>query len=76
MTLADLFDRRHVHPGTTVFVTTAHGVLSSARALGYAQKLEAAGIARYHAKYIPRFGILGLQSRRLGEGGQSGVTLT
>ena len=43
-TLADLFDRRHVHPGTTVFVTTAHGVLSSARALGYAQKLEAAGI--------------------------------
>jgi predicted aconitase len=43
-TLADLFDRRRVHPGTTVFVTTAHGVLSAARALGYAQKLEAAGV--------------------------------
>jgi predicted aconitase len=43
-TLADLFDGRHVHPGTTVFVTTAHGILSSARALGYVQKLEAAGI--------------------------------
>jgi predicted aconitase len=42
--LADLFDGRRVHPGTTVFVTTAHGVLAAARALGYAQKLEAAGV--------------------------------
>jgi hypothetical protein len=43
-TLAELFDGRRVHPGTTVFVTTANGVLSAARALGYAQKLEAAGV--------------------------------
>ena len=43
-TLADLFDGRRVHPGTTVFVTTGNGVLSAARALGYAQKLEAAGV--------------------------------
>jgi predicted aconitase len=43
-TLADLFDGRRVHQGTTVFVTTANGVLSAARALGYAQKLEAAGV--------------------------------
>jgi predicted aconitase len=42
--LADLFGGRRVHPGTTVFVTTAHGVLAAARALGYAQKLEAAGV--------------------------------
>jgi hypothetical protein len=33
-----------VHPGTTVFATTASGVLSTARSLGYAQKLEAAGV--------------------------------
>ncbi|HEX6003968.1 MAG TPA: aconitase X, partial [Burkholderiales bacterium] len=42
--LADLFDGRSVHSGTTVFATTAHGVLATARALGYAQKLEAAGV--------------------------------
>lgn len=42
--LAELFDDRRVHAGTTVFVTTANGVLSAARALGYAQKLEAAGV--------------------------------
>ena len=42
--LADLFDGRRVHAGTTVFVTTANGVLSAARALGYAQQLEAAGV--------------------------------
>jgi predicted aconitase len=42
--LADLFDGRRVYAGTTVFVTTANGVLSAARALGYAQQLEAAGV--------------------------------
>ena len=41
--LAELFDGRRVHQGTTVFVTTSNGVLSAARALGYAQTLEAAG---------------------------------
>jgi len=43
--LAELFDGRRVHTGTTVFITTNNGVLSAARALGYAQKLEAAGVA-------------------------------
>ncbi|MGQ0752028.1 MAG: aconitase X [Betaproteobacteria bacterium] len=43
-TLADLFEGRRVHAGTTVFATTGNGVLSAARALGYAQKLEAAGV--------------------------------
>ncbi len=42
--LADLFNGRRVHAGTTVFATTANGVLSAARALGYAQQLEAAGV--------------------------------
>jgi hypothetical protein len=42
--LSELFDGRRVHAGTTVFVTTANGVLSAARALGYVQKLEAAGV--------------------------------
>ncbi len=42
--LAELFDGRHVHAGTTVFATTSNGVLSAARALGYAQRLEAAGV--------------------------------
>ncbi|MGH8667210.1 MAG: aconitase X [Burkholderiales bacterium] len=42
--LAELFDGRRVHPGTTVFVTTSNGVLSAASALGYAQKLKAAGV--------------------------------
>lgn len=42
--LADLFSGRKVHPGTTVFVTTAGGVLAQARTLGYAATLEAAGV--------------------------------
>jgi predicted aconitase len=42
--LAELFDGRSVHAGTTVFVTTANGMLSAARALGYAQRLENAGV--------------------------------
>jgi predicted aconitase len=42
--LAGLFDGRRVHPGTTVFATTSNGVLSAARALGYAQQLETAGV--------------------------------
>jgi len=42
--LADLFEGRRVHSGTTVLVTTSNGVLSAARALGCAQKLEAAGV--------------------------------
>jgi predicted aconitase len=41
--LAELFEGRRVRAGTTVFVTTGAGVLAQARALGYAQKLEAAG---------------------------------
>jgi predicted aconitase len=41
--LAELFEGRKVHGGTTVFVTTSNGVLSAARALGYAQTIEAAG---------------------------------
>lgn len=43
-TLAGLFEGRKVHPGTTVFATSSNGVLSAARALGYAQQLEAAGV--------------------------------
>jgi hypothetical protein len=42
--LAELFDGRSVRAGTTVFATTANGVLSAARALGYAQTLEVAGV--------------------------------
>jgi predicted aconitase len=42
--LAELFDGRSVHAGTTVFATTANGVLAAARALGYAQTLEVAGV--------------------------------
>ena len=42
--LAQLFEGRRVHAGTTVFATTGNGVLSQARALGYAQALEAAGV--------------------------------
>jgi predicted aconitase len=42
--LAQLFDGRRVHAGTTVFATTGNGVLAQARALGYAQALEAAGV--------------------------------
>ena len=33
-----------MHPGTQVFVTTANGVKSAARSLGYVQALEAAGV--------------------------------
>lgn len=43
-TLAEQFAGRRAHPGTTVFATTAKSVLAAARALGYAQKLEAAGV--------------------------------
>lgn len=42
--LAELFQGRRVHGGTTVFATTNNGVLSAARALGYAQTLESAGV--------------------------------
>jgi len=42
--LSELFEGRRVHPGTTVFATSSNGVLSAARALGYAQALEAAGV--------------------------------
>lgn len=42
--LADRFGGRRVHPGTQVFVTTSNGVKSAARALGYLQTLEAAGV--------------------------------
>ncbi len=42
--LGELFDGRRVHSGTTVFATTSNGVLSAARALGYAQQLETAGV--------------------------------
>ena len=42
--LAQLFEGRRVHAGTTVFATTGNGVLAQARALGYAQALEAAGV--------------------------------
>jgi len=43
--LAELFDGRKVHPGTTVFVTTSSALLEQARRLGYAQTLQAAGVA-------------------------------
>ena len=42
--IAELFDGRRVHPGTTVLLTTSNGVLSAARALGFAQTLEQAGV--------------------------------
>ena len=42
--IAELFDGRRVHADTTVLLTTSNGVLSAARALGFAQKLEAAGV--------------------------------
>ena len=42
--LAELFDGRKVHSGTTVFVTTSSALLAQARLLGYAPKLEAAGV--------------------------------
>jgi hypothetical protein len=43
--LAGLFAGRRVARGTSVFVTTSNGVLSAARALGYLEPLEAAGVA-------------------------------
>ena len=42
--LAELFDGRRVHAGTTVFVTTASALAAQARSLGYAAVLEAAGV--------------------------------
>ena len=42
--LAELFDGRKVKEGSSVFVTTNNEVLSQSRKLGYAQKLEAAGV--------------------------------
>jgi predicted aconitase len=42
--LAELFDGRKVAAGGSVFVTTNNQVLSQSRQLGYAQKLEAAGV--------------------------------
>ena len=41
--LAERFGERRIRQGTQVFVTSSNGVLSAARKLGYAQKLEAAG---------------------------------
>ncbi|MEJ7669352.1 MAG: aconitase X catalytic domain-containing protein [Casimicrobiaceae bacterium] len=42
--LAELFDGRQLQPGSSCFVTTNGGVLAQARKLGYAGKLEAAGV--------------------------------
>jgi predicted aconitase len=42
--LAELFDGRKVADGGSVFVTTNNQILSQSRQLGYAQKLEAAGV--------------------------------
>ncbi len=42
--LAELFDGRKVKAGSSCFVTTNHTNLAQARALGYAQVLEAAGV--------------------------------
>ena len=42
--LSELFDGRKVRAGTTVFVTTSSALLAQARLLGYAAKLEAAGV--------------------------------
>jgi predicted aconitase len=42
--LAELFDGRTVQPGTTVLVTTSSALLAQARLLGYAARLEAAGV--------------------------------
>ena len=41
--LAAWLDGRKVKPGSHLFVTTSNGVKSAARALGYLQKIEAAG---------------------------------
>jgi predicted aconitase len=42
--LAELFTGRRVKPGTTVIVTTSHGVKSQAEPLGYVQTLQEAGV--------------------------------
>ncbi len=42
--LAALFDGRKVKEGSSVFVTTNSAVLAQSRQLGYAQKIEAAGV--------------------------------
>jgi predicted aconitase len=42
--LAQLFDARKVHAGSSCFVTTNGAVLAQSRALGYAQSLEDAGV--------------------------------
>ncbi len=42
--LGALFSGRRVKPGSSCFVTTGAGVLAQARALGYAQALEQAGV--------------------------------
>jgi predicted aconitase len=42
--LAELFDGRKVKEGGSVFVTTNNQILSQSRQLGYAQKLETAGV--------------------------------
>jgi predicted aconitase len=43
--LAQLFEGRKVMAGASCFVTTSGGVLAQARALGYAETLEAAGVS-------------------------------
>ena len=43
-TLASLFSGRKINSGSSCFVTTNRSVLAQARALGYAQALEAAGV--------------------------------
>ncbi len=43
--LGALFAGRQVAPGTSVFVTSSNGVISAARALGYLEPLERAGVA-------------------------------
>src|SRR5262249_3473638 len=42
--LADLFRNKKLHPGSSCFVTTHGAVLAQAKALGYAQALEDAGV--------------------------------
>jgi len=42
--LSELFAGRRVKPGTTVIVTTSHGVKAQAEPLGYVSRLEEAGV--------------------------------
>jgi len=42
--LAELFDGRHVHEGSSCFATTNGAILAQARKLGYADVLERAGV--------------------------------